>query len=333
MALARDVLAAVGREGGVGPGVITGAADEVPDPATVADAVWRRAHAGLPDGRRRPVAPARLAGATWLIALVDALPANGHVLLASRSSPAVPSLAWPPRVRSWAWPRTTCVHRRRAGRVRRRPGLAIGRLDDAGGWPAMAELAASVGDDMAGDHLWEDVLEPLGLERRHVLAVVTDLGGADDGLAAAALGEPVDLGGALGGVPPVARGADGWLVPYALARRTPGAGAGRRRAGVRAPPGSRPSDRQEPLRRRPGPREAGLVDVVPQVLRAACLGAHRPPGRQLDRWLADLPDDVDSRSAGSPPRSGRLCWRRPRRPNHYGPPSTGAARWTTPTVR
>ena len=29
-------------------------------------------------------------GATWLIALVDALPANGHVLLASCSSPAVP---------------------------------------------------------------------------------------------------------------------------------------------------------------------------------------------------------------------------------------------------
>jgi DNA-binding SARP family transcriptional activator len=39
-------------------------------------------------------------------------------------------------------------------------------------------------------------------------------------------------------------------------------------------------------------REAGLVDVVPGILRAACIGPHRPPGRQLERWLADLPDAV-----------------------------------------
>jgi DNA-binding SARP family transcriptional activator len=37
-------------------------------------------------------------------------------------------------------------------------------------------------------------------------------------------------------------------------------------------------------------REAGLVDVVPGILRAACIGPHRPPGRQLERWLADLPE-------------------------------------------
>jgi len=39
-------------------------------------------------------------------------------------------------------------------------------------------------------------------------------------------------------------------------------------------------------------RDAGLVAVVPGILRAACIGADRPLGRQLERWLADLPDAV-----------------------------------------
>ena len=42
----------------------------------------------------------------------------------------------------------------------------------------MAELVASVGGELAGDYLWEEVLEPLGPERRRVLAVLSDLGAA-----------------------------------------------------------------------------------------------------------------------------------------------------------
>ena len=80
----------------------------------------------------------------------------------------------------------------------------------------MAELAASVGHDMAGDYLWEEVLEPLGPERLRVLAVLSDLGGADDGLAGAALGAPVDLARMLDGVPLVAHGAGGWRAPHQL---------------------------------------------------------------------------------------------------------------------
>ena len=296
VALARDVLAAVGREGGaVGPGAIIGTADEVPEPATVADAVWRRAPTPVclmvDDAQWLPPGSA---GATWLIALVDALPANGHVLLASRSSPAVPlaRLATQGAVLGVSEDDLRFTDDELAEFAAGR-GLATGRLDDAGGWPAMAELAASVGDDMAGDYLWEDVLEPLGPERRHVLAVVTDLGGADDGLAAAALGAPVDLGGALGGVPLVARGADGWRVPHALWRGVPAlALADDERASVRRRAVDHLIDRNRYDAALTLAREAGLVDVVPHVLRAACLSAHRPPGLQLDRWLADLPDDV-----------------------------------------
>jgi LuxR family transcriptional regulator, maltose regulon positive regulatory protein len=296
VALARDVLVAVSAEGGdIGLGAITGTAEEVPDPATVADAVWRRAPTPVclvvDDAQWLPPGSP---GATWLIALVDALPTNGHVLLASRSSPAVPlaRLATQGAVLGVAEEDLRFTEDELAEFAAGR-GLAIGRLDDAGGWPAMAELAASVGDDMAGDYLWEDVLEPLGPERRHVLAVLTDLGGADDGLAAAALGTPVDLAGGLDGVPLVARGADGWRVPHALWRGVPALAlddderASMRRRAVDHLVARARYDAALTLA-----REAGLVDVLPQVLRAACLGAHRPPGRQLDRWLADLPEDV-----------------------------------------
>src|SRR5919106_5254961 len=91
-------------------------------------------------------------------------------------------------------------------------GVAIGQLEETGGWPAMAELAASVGHDLAGEYLWEEVLEPLGPERRRVLALLSDLGGADDALAGAALGTPVDLAAVLEGVPLVAHGSGGWRV-------------------------------------------------------------------------------------------------------------------------
>jgi LuxR family transcriptional regulator, maltose regulon positive regulatory protein len=296
LALARDVLAAVTTAGGeLAPGATGGAPDEVPDPGTVADAVWRRAPAPLclvvDDAQ---VLPPGSPGATWLIALIEALPANGHVLLASRWSPAVPlaRLATQGALLGLAEDDLRFTDDELAEFAAGR-GLAIERLDDAAGWPAMAELAASVGRDMAGDYLWEAVLEPLGPERRHVLAVLTDLGGADDGLAAAALGTPGDLAGALDGVPLVARGADGWRVPHALWRGVPALAlvdderASIRRRAVDHLVGRNRYDAAMTLA-----REAGLVDVVPQVLRAACLGAHRPPGRQLDRWLADLPEDA-----------------------------------------
>ena len=232
------------------------------------------------------------AGAIWLTALINALPTNGHVLLASRWSPAVPlaRLATQGAVLGLAEDDLRFTDDELAGFAARR-GIAVGRLDDTGGWPAMAELAASVGHERAGDYLWEDILEPLGPERRRVLAVLSDLGGADEGLAGAALGTPVDLADVLDGVPLVAHGADGWRVPHPLWRGVPAL--------------TLANDERVSIRRRAVDhlvaehrydtavtlaREAGLIDVVPGILRAACIGADRPPGRQLERWLADLPE-------------------------------------------
>jgi LuxR family transcriptional regulator, maltose regulon positive regulatory protein len=294
--LARDVMATVSAEGGDRAArVVRGTTDEAPDPATVADAVWRRAPAALclvvDDAHwLAPGSP----GATWLTALIDALPANGHVLLAGRWSPAVPlaRLATQGAVLRLAEDDLRFSDDELAGFAANR-GIAIGRFDDTGGWPAMAELAASVGHDMAGDYLWEEVLEPLGPERRRALAVLSDLGGADDGLAGAALGAPVDLARVLDGVPLVAHGAGGLRVPHPLWRGVPAltlANDERLSTRRRVVDHLVAEHRYDEAVTLAG--EAGLVDVLPGILRAACIGPHRPPGRQLQRWLADLPEAV-----------------------------------------
>jgi LuxR family transcriptional regulator, maltose regulon positive regulatory protein len=292
--LARDVMAAVraGRRDRAA-GMVPGTTDEAPDPAAVADAVWRRAPTAvcLVVDDVHWLAPGS-PGANWLTALVDGLPANGHVLLASRWSPAVPlaRLATQSAVLRLTEDDLRFSDDELAVFAARRD-IAIGRFDETGGWPAMAELVASVGHDLAGDYLWEEVLEPLGPERRRVLAVLSDLGGADDGLAGAALGVPVDLARVLDGVPLVANGAGGWRVPHplwhgvaALALANDERLSTRRRA-VDQMVAEHGYDEAVTLA-----REAGLLDLLPGILRAACIGPHRPPGRQLERWLADLPD-------------------------------------------
>src|ERR687897_754919 len=265
--LARDVMAAV-RAGGRdrATGVVPGTTDEAPDPGTVADAVWRRAPTAvcLVVDDVHWLAPGS-PGATWLTALVEALPANGHVLLASRWSPAVPlaRLATQGAVLRLVEDDLRFSEDELAGFAARR-GIALGRFDDTGGWPAMVELAASVGHDLAG---------------------------ADDGLAGAALGTPVELARVLAGVPLVAHGAGGWRVPHPLWRGVPALRLANeerlstRRRAVDHLVAEHRYDEAVTLA-----REAGLVDVVPGILRAACIGPHRPPGRQLERWLADLPE-------------------------------------------
>jgi DNA-binding SARP family transcriptional activator/ATP/maltotriose-dependent transcriptional regulator MalT len=295
--LARDLLAAVASPAGAGAAGSDAVADrpDPPGPAAVADGVWRRSPAAvclvIDDAHWLS---AGSPGANWLAALVDALPANGHVLLASRWPPAVPltRLVTQGAVLRLAEDDLRFSDEELAGFAARR-GLAPERLSDTGGWPAMAELAASVEGALAGDYLWEEVLEPLGPDRRRVLATVSDLGGADDALASAALGEPVELAQGLAGVPLVARGAGGWRVPHPLWRT------------VRAL--ALPPDERVAVRRRAiahltaGQRydeavslagDAGLRDMLPDILRAAAIGPQRPPSRRLDRWIAAVPKDA-----------------------------------------
>ncbi|HET6775220.1 MAG TPA: BTAD domain-containing putative transcriptional regulator [Acidimicrobiales bacterium] len=292
-ALARDALAALAA--GTDAAALADAEDREPDAASVADAAWRRSptavclvlddvHVLAPDSR----------GALWLADLIDALPANAHVVLAGRWAPAVPlaRLAAQGSLLRLTEDDLRFSEDELAGFAARR-GVEAAQLDESGGWPAMAELAASVGRDLAGEYLWEEILEPLGPERRRVLAIVSDLGGADDALAGAAMGGPVALGRMLDGVPLVAQGTGGWRVPHPL--------------WATAKALALPDDQRRAMRARAVEHlvsqhryddaitlaaEAELTDLVPAVLRAASIGPDRPPTRWLERWLADLPPEV-----------------------------------------
>ena len=180
-----------------------------------------------------------------------------------------------------------------------RHGIDPAVLGRTGGWPAVAELTASVEADLTGQFLWEEVLRPLGPERRRVLAVLTDLGGADDELASAALGTNVDLAEHLAGVPLLATGAGGWRVPHGLWREarqlelSPADRADARRRAVAHLTSQRRYDEAVTLA-----HEGGLDDMLPGVLRAACATAVRPTVGELERWLALSPPEVRESTAG-----------------------------------
>ena len=271
------------------------------DPHAVADLLWQRSPTALclvlDDAH---VLPPGSDGARWLGELVDHLPANAHVVLAGRTDPPVRMT----RLRTQGAALVVSEDELRFSDEEladfgARRGVGPDRFQDTGGWPAMAELAASVERHLAGAFVWEEVLEPLGAERRHILAVVCDLGGADDDLAAAALGTPVDLGRALDGVPLVAAGDDGWRVPHALWRAVAGVGLDEAdRAAVRRGAVEHLVERGRYDDAYGLVAEAELWGLGPGVLRAACIASDRPTSGQLQRWLSVSPGEVRTSPAG-----------------------------------
>ena len=264
-------------------------------PATVAAALWQLAPEEvcvifddvhlLPDDS---------SGAAWLAELIEALPANGHVVLASRTEPPVPlsRLRAQGAARRFGDDVLRFTPEELDGLAATR-GLDPDRLAGTGGWPALTALATNVVPHLTGSYLWEEVLAPLGDERRRVLAVLSDLGGGDDALISAALDTPVDLVDALWGVPLVAASAEGWWVAHALWRQAQGLrlspddrSAVRRRAVDHLVASGRYDDAYGLV------EEAALWDLAPAVLRAACLASDRLAAGQLERWLRVSPPEV-----------------------------------------
>jgi DNA-binding SARP family transcriptional activator len=280
----------------------TTAAPAVVEPATVADAVWHRAPTEaclvVDDAH---LLPPRSSGARWLGDLIDAMPTNGHVVFSGRSDPPVPLGRY--RGQGTVFQLLEDDLRFSPDELSHfadRRGVDPDRFASTGGWPAMAELvAASAGHTVTGDYLWEEVLEPLGPMKRRVLAAVSDLGGADDDLASAALGMRVELADIFAGVPLVSRRAGGWHRPHDLWRSTPRTALA--------------DDERLEIRRRAVAhlverkwfdeafgliQEAGLWDAAGAMLRAACLATDRVAATELGRWIALCPSEVRESPAG-----------------------------------
>src|SRR5512143_1846046 len=186
--------------------------------AAVAAAVWRRSPtpvALLVDDVH--LLPAGSPGAALLAAVLDRLPANGHLVLAGRPPLPVPS------ARLAAQGQTVELGEHQLAfdsgelaafaALRHRPPELVGAT---GGWPALAELTASVGQQRAWEFLWEELLAHLPAGRRRLLAALAVVGGGDAELAATLADAAVDVDELMNGLPLVAVGPSDWRTLHPL---------------------------------------------------------------------------------------------------------------------
>ncbi|MFN8021784.1 MAG: hypothetical protein U0Q03_09685 [Acidimicrobiales bacterium] len=145
-----------------------------------------------------------------LAEVVRRLPDNGHLVLLSRSTPAVP-LA---RLRAAGGvieltERDLAFSEAEVAALARSAGRPTEQVAGLGGWPALVRLglAAPVGADR--DFLVEEVLAALDEAHRTTLLALALLGPADDTTVSQVVGRPVRVADALRGVPLVSRTPDG----------------------------------------------------------------------------------------------------------------------------
>ena len=156
------------------------------------------------------------AGEEVLAALVEQLPTNGHVVIASRRSAPLPTS----RLRALG--RCDVVGEddmrlddSELARLANAHGVEASRLDGLGGWPALAELTASVGGGVAAKFVSEEVLSQLDADAQRHFATIVSIGGGDAETITAACAAPVDIA-RFSALPLVAVDADGAVRPHAL---------------------------------------------------------------------------------------------------------------------
>jgi DNA-binding SARP family transcriptional activator/transcriptional regulator with XRE-family HTH domain len=205
---------------------VPGGPDGVANVADLANAVvaaiWRRSP--------QPVAlvlddvheiPPDSETARLLDAVVCSLPANGHVVLAGRETPPVrlARLEVEGRVVRLDEVDLAFTDEEVVGLAALR-GAPAPRVATSGGWPALAELFASVRpsatEDPAGDYVAQEVLSGLPPAKRRDLGLLAEIGPFDEDLARAVLGPDVDVADLLHGLPLVTLVAGGEWCLHAL---------------------------------------------------------------------------------------------------------------------
>ncbi|MEZ5382403.1 MAG: BTAD domain-containing putative transcriptional regulator [Microthrixaceae bacterium] len=141
------------------------------------------------------------AGWEVLSVLLDRLPANGHLVLSSRTPPSVGTA----RLRSAG---DAAVIDEAALQFSEAELADLAQLRDLSPelgrelptWPALATLTGVVGTKAGLEYLWEEVLEGLSEQRRRLIAALVPFGDIDDELVAA-LGSQVSAAEVVEGLP------------------------------------------------------------------------------------------------------------------------------------
>jgi LuxR family maltose regulon positive regulatory protein len=245
--------------------------------------------------------PADSDAASLLSAVVEALPANGHVVLAGRLAPPIPLArleveARVVRIDEADLAFTECELAAFAA-LR---DVASTKVAGCGGWPGLAELLASARSEATSDYVGQEILSRLPANRRRALALLAHLGPFDDDLACTVVGRDIDVADLVAGIPLVSRTADGERTLHALWQsllaNEVAAGdvvEARRRAGVALLERGRIHQAMRLL------IEAGAWDDVGRAIVVASGAAHPPVARDvLEDWFGRLPGEVRARPSG-----------------------------------
>lgn len=156
-------------------------------------------------------------GAMLLGRLIDELPRNGHLLLASRDvvPVRVARLAASGNLVRITEPDLLFTDAELAAFARLR-GMGEETLSATGGWPALAELTASTGTDLVLDYLWDEIIGRLGADRSRLLAMFAVSGGGDDAVVSALAGTPATVDDLVAALPLVKRSTNGWAELHPL---------------------------------------------------------------------------------------------------------------------
>jgi LuxR family transcriptional regulator, maltose regulon positive regulatory protein len=148
-------------------------------------------------------------GATTIARLVDDLPGNGHLVVATRSTPALPLARLAARGQLDRITEADLVFTDdEMDQFAQQRGVRVASLRATGGWPALAELTAAAGD-LVGEYVWDEVLVSIGPDRTRALARLGAIGAADDEIVAAAIGDVGGVRALTDGIPLVGWTGDG----------------------------------------------------------------------------------------------------------------------------
>ena len=158
---------------------------------------------------------------SWALvrALLDRLPPNGHLLLSTRSEPDLPIARLAAQGRALFVDEAdlafTSDESAEFATVR-----GLDQSADAIAWPAMAELAAAgASNRLRRSYLVQEVVAALSPGVRRLLGAVVVAEGADDAIASALMGRPINVADELQPVPLVHVDDNGWVQPHDLWRQ------------------------------------------------------------------------------------------------------------------
>ena len=236
-------------------------------------------------------------GETAVRELLEALPANGHLLVAGRRLPRLAASRLMAHGRALELGEDDLrLDPAEVALLAARHEVDAAVLAGAGGWPALAELYASTGVLHAERFVWEEVLEPLPEADRRAFRRVVAVGGASGDTLDAVVDGPYDAE-RLAGLPLVATDGRGGVRPHPLWEDLIGARldadeatAARRRLAAALQAQGEFGAAFELL------AAVGDWDRAVEAVFDACNDQRAPPWRdQMERWRQLIPTELAGR--------------------------------------